>query len=67
MAEKVPGWLLGMISTLAVSAVVGATTTLFWMGGKIATLEATQVQLIKQIDRTLTALTDLEDELDELN
>ena len=32
-------------------------TTLIGLGNKVATLEATQTQLVKQIDRTLDALT----------
>jgi len=31
--------------------------TLIVLGNKVSTLEATQIQLVKQIDRTLDALT----------
>jgi hypothetical protein len=64
---KIPGWLMGIIGSVAGAAIIGLTGAVWGMSGKVERLEATQVHLIKQIDRTLDAITDLEDDIDELD
>ncbi len=55
--NNVPGWVMGIIGGLILTAITGTATTLFIMNAQIARLEATQAQLIKSVDRTLDALT----------
>lgn len=57
MSDSVKHWIAGIAASLIVAAITGLVATVFGMGERIAKLEATQTQLIKQIDRTLDALT----------
>lgn len=50
-------WAMGIAASLITASIIGTAAMLFDMNGRISTLEATQIQLIKQIDRTLDALT----------
>jgi len=65
MSELSPAikWILGVAGTIVGVSMIGSVGLLFsvmaqvgTMENRMATLEATQVQLIKQIDRTLDAL-----------